>query len=410
MQQVTVRDSESAPAHAARRSSTQSLLGRATTDVEARAPVGTPSVFSSEAERLASFGRALDALKSEVERELGETDAQHILRIGRLSKRLEVAGRTLMHFSFEPVGFSLATAALFVHKALELMEIGHPALHGCYDGLPGAEKYASATFKWKSPIDEASWRREHNMLHHQFTNIEGRDPDLNFGVLRLSGRVPYRLVHALQPISNVVTFFVFGAALNLHATGMIDLYLREGEPQVLPDKKPATKRAAKRAFLSKMARHYGREYGLFPLLAGPFFGKVLLGNLLSEVARDVYAASIIYCGHVGADDYAAGTETPTRAHWYKLQVEGARDVEVPEFVSILCGALDKQIEHHLFPRLPPNRLREIAPRVRAICEQHGVHHRRDSWPRTLWSVLRELTTMAVPSKSSEPATYAQAAE
>jgi linoleoyl-CoA desaturase len=77
-------------------------------------------------------------------------------------------------------------------------------------------------------------------------------------------------------------------------------------------------------------------------------------------------------------------------------------------VSVLCGALDKQIEHHLFPRLPPNRLRAIAPRVRAICEAHGVNYRTSSWPRTLWSVLRELGRLASPKAEPRAATAAHA--
>jgi linoleoyl-CoA desaturase len=44
----------------------------------------------------------------------------------------------------------------------------------------------------------------------------------------------------------------------------------------------------------------------------------------------------------------------------------------------------------LFPRLPPNRLRQIAPRVREICEKHGLRYRSDTWPRTLRSVFGEL--------------------
>jgi linoleoyl-CoA desaturase len=157
-----------------------------------------------------------------------------------------------------------------------------------------------------------------------------------------------------------------------------------------------------------MLKHYGREYAFFPLLAGPFAPKVLLGNLLSEVLRDVWAAAIIYCGHVGARDYPAGTEPPTRAHWYAMQVEGGRDCEVPEFISILCGALDKQIEHHLFPRLPPNRLRQIAPRVRALCAEYGIEHRHQSWPETLRSVLRELTRLSSSKAEPEAVPYASA--
>jgi linoleoyl-CoA desaturase len=129
------------------------------------------------------------------------------------------------------------------------------------------------------------------------------------------------------------------------------------------------------------------------MLAGPFFAKVMLGNALSELGRDLYAAAIIYCGHVGAEDFPEGYDPGTRAAWYAMQAQAARDVEVPHWVSVLCGGLDLQIEHHLFPRLPPNRLREIAPRVREICAKHGVTYRSDSWPTTLRSVVKELARL-----------------
>ncbi|HKU41948.1 MAG TPA: acyl-CoA desaturase [Polyangiales bacterium] len=352
---------------------------------------------SGDARRIAAFGQAIEALRREVEAQLGERDATHIRRIGTLSRSLEWVGRGLIYVSVEPVTFGLGTVALWAHKTLELMEIGHMALHGAYDGLPGAERYQSQTFRWKAPIAEESWKLGHNVRHHQYTNIQGRDPDLNFGGLRLSGRVPYRALHALQPISNLVSWFGFTTGINLHVCGILDVYLKEGRSEVLADREPKTVRAAHQAFVAKWLRYYGREYIFFPLLAGPFFAKVLLANLLSEVGRDLYAGAIIYCGHVGAADYPADTEPPTRAHWYAMQVEAARDVELPPVLSILCGALDRQIEHHLFPRLPPNRLRELAPRVRAICETYGVAYRSDSWPRTLRSVFAELRRLASPT-------------
>lgn len=334
-------------------------------------------------ERVAAFGRELEALRRELELELGETDAQHIQRIGQLSSRLELLGRSLIHFSFEPLGFSLGTLALWAHKTLELMEIGHMALHGCYDGLPDTARFQSEDFRWKAPIDEASWKVGHNVRHHQFTNIAGKDPDLDFGALRLSARIPWRRVHALQPISNYFTWLGFATAINLHVTGALTLIGQGGAEETKPSG----------GALKKWLRYYGREYVLFPLLAGPFFPKVLLANALSELGRDVYAAAIIYCGHVGADDYPSDYTPQTRADWYVMQAKAARDVRVPGWVSILCGGLDLQIEHHLFPRLPPNRLREIAPRVRELCAKHGVTYRSDSWPVALRSVVGELARL-----------------
>lgn len=352
-----------------------------------------PQSQNQDRERIAAFGRELEALRREVELDLGESDAQHIQRIGQLSARLELVGRSLIHFSFEPVGFSLGTAALWAHKTLELMEIGHMALHGCYDGLPGSQRFQSEDFHWKAPIDEAAWKTGHNVRHHQFTNIAGKDPDLDFGALRLSARIPWKPAHGLQPFSNYFSWLGFTTAINLHVTGVLSL-LGQGAGEAAP----------KRSAFNKWLRYYGREYGLFPLLAGPFFPKVLLANALSEVGRDLYAAAIIYCGHVAADDYPSDYEPATRADWYVMQAEAARDVQVPGWVSILCGGLDLQIEHHLFPRLPPNRLRAIAPRVRELCTKYGVGYRAGSWPDTLRAVAKELTRLreqsAVPLRAA----------
>jgi NADPH-dependent stearoyl-CoA 9-desaturase len=363
--------------------------------VPSRAKSEAPSPSDSlEDRRIAAFGREIDALRREIEPLLGEEDAQHIRSIGKLSQRLEWLGRGLIHFSFEPVSWGLGTAALWAHKSLELMEIGHMALHGAYDGLPDTERFQSEHFHWKAPIDEASWKVGHNVRHHQYTNIEGRDPDLNFGQLRLSPRVPYQAAHVLQPVTNVFSWFGFATAINLHVTGLLQVYLNQPASEAPGEGARGTVADAHRTFLSKWARYYGREYLLFPLLAGPFFGKVLLANWLSDVGRDLYAGAIIYCGHVGARDFPSDTEPATRAHWYVMQVEAARDVEQPRWLSILSGGLDLQIEHHLFPRFPPNRLRQVAPRVREICREYGVEHHSDSWPRSLRAVFGELRRLA----------------
>lgn len=39
---------------------------------------------------------------------------------------------------------------------------------------------------------------------------------------------------------------------------------------------------------------------------------------------------------------------------------------------------------------------EVAPRVRAICERHGVRYRSASWLSTLRDVARELRCLSVP--------------
>jgi fatty acid desaturase len=198
-----------------------------------------------------------------------------------------------------------------------------------------------------------------------------------------------------------VLFPNFGALMNLHFTGAVDLLQgngRESEFDFVHDRSAATKKDVAKRVLRKFVPYYAKEYVLFPLLAGPFFWKVMLGNWLSEMMRDVYSAATIYCGHVGEHTatYAEGTRPKGKGHWYEMQVEASNNFEVPYVLSVFCGALDKQIEHHLFPKLPTQRLRKVAPEVKAICAEHGVRYHTDSWPRTLKKALAQIARLSGP--------------
>jgi NADPH-dependent stearoyl-CoA 9-desaturase len=360
-------------------------------------------------ERLRRFGEALDDILRRTRARMGEPDVRHVRRMRRISRACEVAGRGLIHLSFEPLAFGAGVISLWIHKQLEATEIGHTALHGAYDGLAGAEKLASKDFWWEIPIDEESWRYGHNVRHHGNTNIAGRDPDIHFGPVRLNDKTPHGRVHRFQlPFALLVMWPHFTFLMNLHFTGLSDLYFGNGRPErfdVIADKSKQTWLRCHYRALRKYVPYYAKEYLLFPLLAGPFFWKVMLGNWLAATLRDIYSAATIYCGHVGEDvtSYPEGTRAKGRGAWYAMQVEGSHNFEVGLPVSILCGALDRQIEHHLFPKLPPNRLREIAPEVRAACETYGVRYKTDSWPRTLVKALREIGRLSRPTAGERAA-------
>ena len=75
----------------------------------------------------------------------------------------------------------------------------------------------------------------------------------------------------------------------------------------------------------------------------------------------MYSAATIFCGDIGEDakSYPRGTRAHDRGQWYAMQVEAANDFEVPWVLSVLCGGLDLQIEHHLFPPLAPRHLQAV---------------------------------------------------
>jgi linoleoyl-CoA desaturase len=140
---------------------------------------------------------------------------------------------------------------------------------------------------------------------------------------------------------------------------------------------------------------------MFPAFGGLLFWKVMLANWIAGMLRDLCTAAAYFVSHGGrrAREYPAGTRACCRGEWYRMQVEANDNVQVPPLVSLLCGGADHSIEHHLFPRLPPNRLREIAPQVQRICEEHGVEYRTTGWGRGLVNLLLRLWELSFPENA-----------
>ena len=341
--------------------------------------------------RLHAFRDALDDLHDRVRAQLGAEDIAHIEEITAWSKRLEIVGRSLILVGIDPVTYGAGVVALWAHKQLETAEMAHNILHGTYDRIPGGEKFAWKAFDSQLPVDVDGWRRCHNVLHHGFTNVVGRDPDARFGASRLNEQVERRWYHRFQLAEVGFNWLNLLGNLNLQVCGLVDFYMRRpGDEDVLRDRRPATIAKAHVRAAKAAAPYVLREYVVYPALAGPLFWKVLFGNWLSSVMRNVFSGAAIYSSHVGEEiaDYPRDTRAGDRASWYLMQLSTTQNFDVPRIVSILVGGLDRQIEHHLFPLVPPNRLREITGEVRALCEKYGMPYRTASWGKTLRGVVK----------------------
>jgi len=354
--------------------------------------------FPDDETRLRSLARSLDEIHRKEKAKVGAADLAHIRRVARCSSACEVVGRGLLWFGPGPVSFLGGVSLLWIHKQLQMAEIGHTILHGAFNRIEGADEFRSASFAWRGiPIDESSWIAAHNGRHHGLTNVVGEDPDMEFGRARLTNRTPHRAQHRSQLASVLVSFPIFTLAMAAHSTGITALYFADNA-SASEDTSSSARREAWTRLLRKVGPHYFKELVLFPLLAGPRVLRVLAGNVLSEVMRDVYTASTVYCGHVGADveSFPAGTRPTSKGERYEMQIAAANDFRVSWVVSVLCGGLDRQVEHHLFPSLPTNRLRDIASDVRRVAEEHGVPYRDRTWGETLRAAFDHVLHLSHP--------------
>jgi len=358
-------------------------------------PVKRPSAAAhlSEAD-VERLGQELDAIRDRIIATRGAKDAAYIRRVIRVQRTLEVAGRATLLLSRKKSAFVAGTAMLSVAKILENMEIGHNVLHGQWDWMRDPDIH-STTWEWDFVTPAAAWKHTHNDLHHTWTNVLGKDKDVGYSTLRMAEDQPWRPFNILNPVINgiLAPFFEWGIAI-------YDLELeavKEGEKS-----KEALKKDLK-AVGRKVLRQFSKDYVATPVAAVPFgSGKqALLGTFTANAIRNVWAHSVIFCGHFpdGVDVFTEEEiEGETRGDWYIRQMLGSANISGSKLMHLMTGNLSHQIEHHCFPDLPSNRYHEVAVEVRDICRRYGLPYTTGPLPKQVGEAWAKVFRLALPNR------------
>jgi len=344
-----------------------------------------------EAQVAFEIGAELDALRAEVIAGLGEREARYVRRVQEIVRYTEIGGRGLLVVGWLPPAWLAGTSLLAFSKIVDNMELGHNVMHGQYDWL-NEPALRGDTYEWDNACDGDAWRHYHNYVHHTFTNVSEVDRDIGYSMVRIFPSQPWQAHHLVQPISTIFLALLFQWGVALH-----DL-----EVEGIPSGKTtvADLRRKLPPVIRKALRQLGKDYLLFPALAGPGFLPVAAGNLTANLARNLWAFAIIFCGHFTADAEtfpADSLDDERRGAWYLRQIRGSSNLDGGSWFHFMSGNLSHQIEHHLFPAMPAVRYVDAAPRVRAICEKYGQHYNTGPFARQLGTVAARILRYALPS-------------
>ncbi len=316
------------------------------------------------AERLQAMGRQARA-------QVGAEDLRLLKRLKASSHLAQALGRVALHLAGTPFSWLLGVLALAYHLALEA-QLNHSIMHGAFVGLPGAGRYTPDRYEAIAlPFRSRTWRDAHR-IHHQHPSLLEGDPDTVHPLFRMHPTQGFRWWHRCNAF--IGAFFTFE-----HWAFDYDAFLKRTGHRAKDD----------RGEWKKLALHVGYQYLLFPALAGPRWWVVLLGGVAAAVIRNLVFTALQTASSVGCEvssRHALRTDAPRGDERVRFQVETSKDFGLHGVWKQLCGGLDRHIEHHLWPHLPPNRLAALSPEVRALCQQHGLRY--TEYP-TIWASLAD---------------------
>lgn len=347
-----------------------------------------------------------EAIKARHRRQLGEADIAYIRSIRRNSRIAEVAGRGLLWLGRGPLSFVAGTGLVWLHRNLEAIEIGHNVLHGQYDYFPEIPEFHAHNFKWKAPIDEEAWRREHNAMHHVHTNVYEKDPDLNHGILRTNDKTPWNPAHRFQvPMYLLAAYPTMLYRFNAQNLGFSQEYRAENFPlgnegYAMVDTGGASLAEREKRHLRSIMRVMVKEYGVFPALAaltGRSPLRVLAGNAIADVVNNYWIGLTIQATHF-TEPLQPENAIDHKGRWYLSQLESSVNFKGSRRMSILWGHLNYQIEHHLFPDIPSHRYPDMAKEVKAVCAKHGITYKcNPSWGKAIRNYVKVLWKYSFPN-------------
>jgi fatty acid desaturase len=223
------------------------------------------------------------------------------------------------------------------------------------------------------------WVDKHNR-HHAHPNQEDKDPDIDIGALAFTAGQADAKRGAVRLLAQYQRYLFFPMllleAVQLHASSV-------------------------RALIQPGVRNRWWEAVMLGLHTVGYLGVVLL--VLSPVKAAAFivvqqALFGLYLGcsfapnHKGMPILDADDQTD----FLRRQVLTSRNVRGGPLVDLALGALNYQIEHHLFPSMPRPNLRRSQPLIRAFCRQHDLSYCETTLLRSYAQALGHLHDVGGP--------------
>lgn len=249
--------------------------------------------------------------------------------------------------------------------------VAHDAIHGSYSSNATVNKLMGYWFNIIG-ANAYVWSVAHNKVHHTFTNIPGHDEDLEVapGLVRVSPDEPKKPIMKYQ---QYYAFFLYGLA-------SLSWVFRKDFVKFFQDKIGETDNSKRpkieyfNLFFFKAL--YYTIFIVIPLIVlDVTWVQFLVGFVCMHLAEGFVMGLVFQLAHVveGMDFPKPDEEGQLKDSWAVHQMKTtANFARKSPLAAFLCGGLNFQIEHHLFPNICHIHYPAISQIVEQTAKEHGV--------------------------------------
>ncbi|GCE30623.1 delta fatty acid desaturase [Dictyobacter alpinus] len=281
---------------------------------------------------------------------------------------LQLLNAVFMAFVFTQIG-------LLSHEAGHRQMFNRSWKHDMV-ALLGGNLFIGMSYGW--------WLDKHN-THHSHPNQLDMDPDIEIPFLEFTG---------MEDVSQISKFRQFlvkhQAFIFLPALMTVSASLQINSVRFLLRNK-AKYQAAEWAL---MIAHFVLYFGA--ILYNMNWWQAIIFIMINQAATGFYLGSIFAPNHKGMPV----VEKESKIGFLHRQVMTSRNIYGNPVVDFIYGGLNYQIEHHLFPSMPRNKLKEARHMIKLFCEEHEIPYHETYPLQSLKEILVHLHQIGAPLRGA----------
>lgn len=270
------------------------------------------------------------------------------------------------------------------------LAIMHDANHGAYSKNKNVNNSIGFILNFIGGY-HLNWRIQHNVLHHSFTNVDGFDEDIEKqGIVRFSPD---------QPRKKIFRFQIFYAPI---LYGILTLYwflfkdieqtFRYNKKGLLPTQGLTLRKALIQIIFHKIW-YFGLTIALPIYMTSAPWWTIIIGFLIMQAICGLILALIFQSAHVleSTSFYKVDENNSVENNWAIHQMKTTANFANGSIIfSWFIGALNYQIEHHLFPNICHVHYKDISKIVKQTAKEYDIPYLEY---KTFFSALKSHFTL-----------------